>query len=810
MIEGIQPDYEASWDFMQRFHEDRLFVLTGVSLDKKSIPTESFGPKDKAQFIKWITACAKMPANVYFGVGEPKQKFSKKLEETDVQAMHFLHVDVDPVESRSVAQEQERILALLREPPGGLPPPTAIVFSGGGYQGFWKLDEPITTGGSQELADTNKLYNLQIAILLNADHVQNIDRIMRVPGTVNQPNAKKIKAGRVPALAELVEWHDDRVFNISEFSKAVMVQQSQTDGLTKGDGIGVAPKLKAPSNISRITHVDELGDKVSDSVKIYIVQGCNPDEPNHFESRSEMLFWVVCELVRAYIPDDTIYSVITDPTFRVSESVREKGSGMERYALRQIERATEDAVNPVLREFNDKHAVIENYGGKCVIIEEILDETLNRYRLSKQGFDHFRNRYMNRQIDMGPKTNSKGEETGREEMPAGQWWLKHRDRRQFTKIVFSPGKDVPNAYNLWRGFGCEAIPGDCSLFLDHVLNIVCGGVESYYNYFISWIANAVQNPGEQGHSAVALKGKQGSGKSIVPYLYGQLFGRHSIMVNNSKHLVGQFNAHLRDCVFLFADEAFFAGDKQNESVLKTIVTERMLMFELKGVDAEPAPNCVHLMMASNEKWVVPAAADDRRYFVLDVLPDKINDIAYFDAMVKQFEQDGGREALLHFLLQYDIESHGVTIRNVPKTEALQHQKAMSMDATSEWWMNILRRGTLLLEHDEWTGMVPIDLLAWDYMNYMRSFNISRRGNSTKIGMDIYELVPGIKRQQRTSPTEIPQASGGTKTVARPYFYVLPGLEDCRKHFDENYGGPHNWTDDLPPESLPDYGNDVFA
>jgi len=32
-------------------------------------------------------------------------------------------------------------------------------------------------------------------------------------------------------------------------------------------------------------------------------------------------------------------------------------------------------------------------------------------------------------------------------------------------------------------------------------------------------------------------------------------------------LVGNFNAHLIDCVLLFADEAFWAGDKQGENTL---------------------------------------------------------------------------------------------------------------------------------------------------------------------------------------------------------------------------------------------------
>ena len=46
-----------------------------------------------------------------------------------------------------------------------------------------------------------------------------------------------------------------------------------------------------------------------------------------------------------------------------------------------------------------------------------------------------------------------------------------------------------------------------------------------------------------------------------------------MQIFNSKHLVGAFNGHLRNCLLLFADEAFWAGDKQGESVLKGMLTK---------------------------------------------------------------------------------------------------------------------------------------------------------------------------------------------------------------------------------------------
>jgi hypothetical protein len=40
-----------------------------------------------------------------------------------------------------------------------------------------------------------------------------------------------------------------------------------------------------------------------------------------------------------------------------------------------------------------------------------------------------------------------------------------------------------------------------------------------------------------------------------------IWGNHGLYVSNAKHLVGNFNAHLSDVCFLFADEAFYSGTK---------------------------------------------------------------------------------------------------------------------------------------------------------------------------------------------------------------------------------------------------------
>src|ERR1700744_2087702 len=120
-------------------------------------------------------------------------------------------------------------------------------------------------------------------------------------------------------------------------------------------------------------------------------------------------------------------------------------------------------------------------------------------------------------------------------------------------------------------------------------------------------------------------------------------------ISSAEHLVGRFNGHLRDTVLLFADEAYWPGNQGAEGTLKRLVTEPPIFIEAKGRDGGEVPNLLHVMMASNEDWVVPAGERERRYFNLKVSDEKLQNHGWFKAINDQLE-NGGYEAMLHDLL----------------------------------------------------------------------------------------------------------------------------------------------------------------
>lgn len=348
-----------------------------------------------------------------------------------------------------------------------------------------------------------------------------------------------------------------------------------------------------------------------------------------------------------------------------------------------VDQSPSDAV---MSEFNRRYMVV-NEAGRAVIYAPSYDAVLKRERFDRMTFEDLKRLYLNRRVKVG--SDDKGKAMMR---PAADIWLTSPDRKQFIGgVTFDPAGRCrdDSVLNLWKGFTTKAARGDWSLMRAHILDVLCNRDRERFDYLMGWLARMLQQPDSQGEVAVVLKGGEGTGKGTLAKALLCIIGHHALAISNSKHLTGNFNAHLRDVVFLFADEAFFAGDKAGIGSLKSLITEPYLTVEAKYQNAVQIPNFLHILMASNEEWVVPASLDARRFFVLEVPDTKKGNHAHFAAVIEQMKA-GGYEAMLHDLLAYDLSAFNV--RDVPITEGLQNQKKLSLDTTNAWWMDVLHRG----------------------------------------------------------------------------------------------------------------------
>jgi hypothetical protein len=123
---------------------------------------------------------------IYWSVNAVRPHRHQKPAKHDISHARFVHVDIDPPKNGGKFDKPAIVEALYELPT----PPSFVIDSGGGLNAFWRLDAPC-----ENLASIEAI-NRQVQDFYGADACWNIDRIMRVPGTVNYPNKAKLLRGR--------------------------------------------------------------------------------------------------------------------------------------------------------------------------------------------------------------------------------------------------------------------------------------------------------------------------------------------------------------------------------------------------------------------------------------------------------------------------------------------------------------------------------------------------------------------------------------------------------------------------------------
>lgn len=438
-----------------------------------------------------------------------------------------------------------------------------------------------------------------------------------------------------------------------------------------------------------------------------------------------------------------------------------------------LKQSASEGVGRRIERLNRTHAVV-TMNGSTVVLNEEMDEK-GRPTISFSSFADLRNRYSNQKVSI-PSGD------GFEQIPLGTYWLDHKARRQYDRLAFAPGRTVPdNVYNLYRGLAVQPVKGSWSRMARHIFQIVCGGDRKVFRYLLAYLARMVQDPGgERPGVALVLLGEQGTGKGEFVRSLGALFGIHFLHIASQQQLTGRFNMHMMNCLLLYVDEGFWAGDKTAEGVLKALITEPTIAVEPKGRDLFSVDNHLNIIFSSNNDWVVPAGLEERRFLVLKVSSERRQDHEYFKGLRAQMNE-GGLEAMLHSLLSLDISR--VNLRQVPRTQALLDQIVHSLDSVGAFWFETLKegdfpRGRRFKEQYTWDESLfgnwfGTNLLYIAYVCYCEDRGIQRKDSREMFAKRLKKLCAGMKAQRRPSQED----------RARPSGYFFPALDLCRQAFE---------------------------
>lgn len=202
----IETEARALFDILAPFGGVHLVAIHHKA---PAIYGKQFGNRiDEA--LVWAQKLNAEGFGIYWSVNAVRPLRDRKPSKADISHARFVHVDIDPPKTGGKFDKPEIIAALS----GLATPPSFVIDSGGGLNAFWRLDIPC-----ENLASIEAI-NRQVQDFYGADACWNIDRVMRVPGTVNWPNAVKRSRGRGESQATWAAHNDGLLFEPQELASA--------------------------------------------------------------------------------------------------------------------------------------------------------------------------------------------------------------------------------------------------------------------------------------------------------------------------------------------------------------------------------------------------------------------------------------------------------------------------------------------------------------------------------------------------------------------------------------------------------------
>lgn len=297
-------------------------------------------------------------------------------------------------------------------------------------------------------------------------------------------------------------------------------------------------------------------------------------------------------------------------------------------------------------------------------------------------------------------------------------WLKWPLRREVDKITYMPGKprfilNGVGMYNEWAGWGLEPRKGDASLFTDLVDHLFKGADKGAKEWFLKWCAYPLQNPGAKLFSSAVIYGrKHGTGKSLVAYTLGDIYGKNFTEIKQ-RDLQANHNEWAANKQFVLADEVTGSNKRDEADMLKNLITQKSIRLNQKYIPSYEIPDVINYYFTSNHIDAFFLEDDDRRFFIHEVKVDPLPEEFYVEYDL--WRDSGGASAVFDYLMKLDISDFNPSGRAFDTAA----KRRMINDGQSDLgaWVrrlmvdpdSVLRIGNIVMRKDLFTNRELLDL-----------------------------------------------------------------------------------------------------
>jgi Family of unknown function (DUF5906)/Domain of unknown function (DUF3854) len=300
-----------------------------------------------------------------------------------------------------------------------------------------------------------------------------------------------------------------------------------------------------------------------------------------------------------------------------------------------------------LFELNDKLCYVMDKG---IVVDQATG--------NKMAATQFKEAYQN--IDYAELMVNDQGSVSLKKAPIATNWLKWPMRKQVSSMTYAPGADKiicpddadRSQFNLWPGWGVEPEKGDIQPFLDLLNHLFKGSDKEDKTWFLRWMAYPLQYPGTKLFTAAVIHGvKHGTGKSLIGYTLAKIYGKNFTEINQN-HLHAGFNGWAEAKQLVMGDDVTGSNKRQDNDLLKKLITQRELRVNTKFMPEYVVPDCVNYLFTSNHPDAFFLENDDRRFFIHEVLVPPLDEAFYMEYVL--WLDTTGPAALFDYLLKLDL------------------------------------------------------------------------------------------------------------------------------------------------------------
>lgn len=278
-------------------------------------------------------------------------------------------------------------------------------------------------------------------------------------------------------------------------------------------------------------------------------------------------------------------------------------------------------------------------------------------------------------------------------------WVAWPGRFELNRITYAPGQPqiFNDQYNMWRGLGIQPKKGDIAPWL-WLMGYIFKLDQAAREWFERWAAYPLQVLGAKMNTAVVLWGtSQGTGKTLVGYSLGKLYGKANFIEIKNKDLKGGFNTWAENKQFVIGDEITGGEARIDADYLKGLITQSDMLINTKYVPSFTIPDCINYLFTSNQPDALFLEDFDRRFFVHEVVGAPA-ERSFYETYDRWYRSEEGQAALLYHLLELDLGNFNPRAE-APETEA---KKGMIRDSKSD-----LGNWVMMLKEDPERALAPL-------------------------------------------------------------------------------------------------------